>query len=168
MVHAVGLGTAQLIEAAHGVQGRDLLLNGVGDAVLGQQLADRAVLAFGAGAVVAEDVDHDRVIPHPQALELIDHLPHLGIHMLHKAGVDLHQPQLERALGHRNAVPGGHGGGAGRQFGVGGNPAELLLARKHPLAVGIPAGVELALIFIRPLLGGGSGALDCWAPSFRS
>ena len=36
---------------------RDLLLDGVRDAVLRQQLADRAVLAFGAGAVVAEDVD---------------------------------------------------------------------------------------------------------------
>ena len=41
---------------------RNLLLDGVGDLVLREQFADAAVLAFGAGAVVAEDIEDDRVV----------------------------------------------------------------------------------------------------------
>ena len=67
VVHAVGLGAAERVEAADLVERRDLLLDGVRNAVLREQFADRAVLAFGAGAVVAEDVDHDRVVAYARA-----------------------------------------------------------------------------------------------------
>ena len=40
----------------------------------------------------------------------------------------------------------------GVSFGVGRNPAELLLAREHALAIGVPAVVELALVLVGPLL----------------
>ena len=152
VVHAVGLGTAQRVQAAQLVECRDLLLDGVGDAVLRQQLADGAVLAFGAGAVVAEDVDHDRVVAYPEAIELVDQLAGLRVHVLDEARVDFHQPELERPLGLRNAGPRRHVRRARRELRIGRNPAELLLAREHALAVGIPTGVELALVLAGPLL----------------
>ncbi len=134
------------------VECRDLLLDGVGDAVLRQQLADRAILPFGAGAVVAEDVDHDRVVTDPEPIELVDQPAGLRVHVLDEARVDFHQAQLERPLGLRNAGPGRHVGRARRELRIGRNPAELLLAREHAFAVGIPAGVELALVLAGPFL----------------
>ena len=46
----------------------------------------------------------------------------------------------------------GHGIGARRQFGVGGNPAQLLLALEDALAQRVPAVVELAFVLVRPFL----------------
>ena len=71
---------------------------GIRDSVLRQQFADRAVLAFGAGAVVAEDVDDDRVVANAEAVELVDQLAGLHVDVLDEAGEDFHQPALERAL----------------------------------------------------------------------
>ncbi len=66
------------------------------------------LLAFGARAVVAEDVDDDRVVADAEAVQLVDHLADLGVDVLDEAGEDLHQPQLERTLRLRDAVPRGH------------------------------------------------------------
>ena len=44
------------------IGGLDLLLRGVGQRVLRQQLVDGAVEALRGGAVVAQDVDHQRVV----------------------------------------------------------------------------------------------------------
>ena len=102
VVHVVDLRAAERVEAAELVQRLDLLLDGVGDLVLRQQLADAAVLAFGARAVVAQDVEDDRVVADAEAVELVDHLADLRVDVLDEAGEDLHQPPLERPL----ALPG--------------------------------------------------------------
>ena len=62
MVHAVGLGSAQRIESADFVERFEMLGDRVGNLVLGEQLADRAVLPLRARPVVAPDVQHDRVV----------------------------------------------------------------------------------------------------------
>ena len=112
----------------------------------------RAVLAFGAGAVVAEDVDDDRVVAEAQLIEFVDQLADLSVDVLDEAGEDLHQAPLERALGLGDAVPRGHGVGARRELRVGRDPAQLLLAREDALAIRVPAVVELALVLVGPLL----------------
>ena len=152
VVHAVGLGAAERVEAADLLQRRQLLLDRVRNAVLRQQFADRAVLAFGAGAVVAEDVDHDRVVADALALELVDHLAGLHVDVFDEAGIDLHQPALERTLRLGDAAPRRHRLGARREDRVGRDPAQLLLPREHALAVGVPAVVELALVLVGPFL----------------
>ena len=95
VVHVVDLGPAECVEPAERVQRFDLLLNRVGDLVLGQQLTDAAVLTFGARPVVAPDVEDDRVIADAERVEPVDDLADLGIHMLDEAGKDFHQPPLE-------------------------------------------------------------------------
>ena len=73
--------------------------------------------------------------------------------MFAETGVDFHEPQLKGAFGFGDAVPCGHGRGARGQFGVGGNPAELFLAGKDFFTELVPALVELAFVFVGPLLG---------------
>ena len=70
-----------------------------------------------------------------------------------EAGEHLHHPAVQppRRLGQR--LPVGDVGVVPRQLGVGGHDAQLLLPREGPLAVGVPAVVELALVPVRPLLG---------------
>ena len=112
----------------------------------------RALLAFGAGAVVAPDVEDDGVVAHAELVELVDQLADLRIDVFDEAREDFHQPQLERPLGLGDAVPCRHGVGARRQFGVGRNPAQLLLAGEDALAQLVPALVELAFVFVGPFL----------------
>ena len=102
VIHVVHLGPAERVEAADPVQGIELLIDGVGNLVLRQQLADGAVLALGARTVVSEDVEHDGVVADAEAVEFVDHLADLGIDMFDEPGEHLHQPALEGALG----VPG--------------------------------------------------------------
>src|SRR5271166_6550655 len=55
MVHIISFGCTKGVEAADLVERGELLLDRVRDLILSEQLADGAVLAFGARAVVAED-----------------------------------------------------------------------------------------------------------------
>jgi hypothetical protein len=70
VVHVVGLVGADGIQPADLVQCGNLLVDRVRDVVLRQQFADRTALAFGARAVVAEDVHDDRVVALAEALQL--------------------------------------------------------------------------------------------------
>ena len=143
--------TAEGIEAAHPVQRRDLLLDGVGDLVLRQQLADRAVLALGARAVVAEDVENRaccRACPRARVRR------------------SPCRPGRRHARRTRRRLPSAAAGtaarsrgccprrpcvaGARRQLGVGGNPAELLLAREDSLAHARPSRRRTCLCTCRP------------------
>ena len=152
VIHVVGLRAAEGIQAAEFVEGRELLLDRVGDAILGEQFADGAVLALGAGAVVAEDVDDDRIVADAEAIEFIDHLAGLRIDVLDKAGKDFHQAALEGAFRFGDAVPTGHRFVAQRKLRVGRDPAHIFLPLENALAVGVPAIVELAFVLVRPLL----------------
>jgi hypothetical protein len=105
VVHAVGLGRAQCVETADLLERSELLFDGIRDSILCEQLADRAVLAFRAGAIVAEDVDDNRVVANAEAVEFVDQLAGLDVNMLDKARENLHQAALEWALLRRDAVP---------------------------------------------------------------
>ena len=140
-------------KSAERVHRRDLLLDRVRDVVLGEQLADAPLLALGARAVVAPDVEDDRVVADAELLEPVDELADLRVGVLDETGEHLHQPPLERPLRLGDAVPRGHRVGSRRQLRVGRNPAELLLPGEDPFAELVPAVVELALCTCRPIPG---------------
>ena len=75
VILVVGLGRAEHVQAAKFVERRDVLRDGGGNAVLRQQLADRAVLALRRGAVVAPDVEDQRVVAVAERLDFIDSRP---------------------------------------------------------------------------------------------
>ena len=72
--------------------------------------------------------------------------------VLRVAGVDLHLAGVERLERVGEVVPSREGRVAGRQLGVGGNHAEVLLASERLLAKLVPALVELALVLVGPFL----------------
>ena len=152
MIHIVDLGPAERIQTTQFVQRLKLLLNRVGNLVLRQQLADAAVLAFGAGTVVAEDIDHDRIIANALAVQFVDHLAGLGIDMFHEACEHLHQTPLKRPLRLGNAVPSRHALGSRRKLRTRRDPAQLLLTFEGALAQSIPAVVKPAFVLVGPFL----------------
>ena len=163
VVHVVGLGRAERIQAAQGVEGGKLILDSGGNSVLRQQFTDAAALAFGAGAVVAEDVDHHRVVGNTLAVQFVEDAVDLDVDVFEEAGEHLHEAPLEGPLLLGDVRPALHGVRARRQLGVGGYPPGGLLPGEDPFAVGVPAVVEGALILIGPFPGdvvgsvGGSG-----------
>ena len=152
VIHAVGLGRAQRVETADLLQRGELLFDRVRDSILREQFADRAVLAFRTGTVVTEDVDDNRVVANAETVKFIDQLAGLDVDVLDETRENLHQAGLERTLCLRDAVPRRHVVGTRREFGIGRNPAKLLLTRKHPLAIDIPAVVEFAFVLVSPFL----------------
>ena len=83
----------------------DMVFDFAGQAIFGQQPANRPVLAFRAGAVIAPDVEDQSVVAHAKPVQLAEQTPCPGAGMLHEAREDLHEPPLERPLGIRNAIP---------------------------------------------------------------
>ena len=152
MVDGVGLGPAESIEASDLLERRELLLDRGGDAVVGGQLADRAVLTLRRWTVVAPDVEDQRVLA-VELVELVDDPPDLSVTVLTETGQHLHQARLERFLVLGDAVPGRHLLMRRRELRLGGNPAFLLGALEHALTIGVPTVVELALVPVSPFLG---------------
>ena len=128
-----------------------LLFDGVRDVVLGEQFADASLLAFGARAVVAPDVEDDGVLADTELFQPVHELADLRVGVLDETGEHLHQPPLEGPLRFGNAVPRRHRVGSRRQLRVRRDPAEFLLALEHALAVLVPAVVELPFVLVRPL-----------------
>ena len=83
----------------------ELLGDRVRNLVLGQQLADAAVLPFGARTVVAEDVEDERVVAQAELFEAVDQAADLRVGMLDEAGEHLHQAALERPFARRECCP---------------------------------------------------------------
>ena len=67
VIHVVGLGRTEHVEAAECVERLDVLRHGGRNAVLREQLADGAVLAFRRGAVVSPDVEDQGVVSRSRA-----------------------------------------------------------------------------------------------------
>ena len=123
-----------------------------GRAVQDDELVEAAVRrAFRRGAVVADDVVDERVLEDPEVAERIDQPADVVVGVLEEPGVDLHLPCEHGLQVVRHVLPGGDLRGTIRELRVGRNHAQFLLARKRPLAERIPAVVELALVFVRPL-----------------
>ena len=86
---------------------RELLLGGQRDAVLHRELVERAgERAFHAGAVVAVDVDHQRVVQLAHLLDRGDHPAHVPVGVLAVPRVDLHLPRVEGLLVLGQGIPG--------------------------------------------------------------
>ena len=131
----------------------ELHLVGERDAVLHRQLVERAGdRAFHAGAVVAPDPQDQRVVELAQLLDRVDHPTDVVVGVLGVPGVHLHLARVERLQLVGNVVPRRERLVAGRELGVGGNDAELLLARERLLAEPVPSLVELPLVLVGPLL----------------
>ncbi len=152
MIHVVGLRRAERIEPAQFLQGFKVLGDLGRNPVLREFLADGAVQAFGGGAVVAPDVEDERVVQFPLPLDFINDPSRVVVGVLGEAGEDFHEAALERSFILGDRFPGGHGGGTRRELGVLWNPALLLGALEDALAVRVPAVVELVLVFVGPLL----------------
>ncbi|CKT39685.1 Uncharacterised protein [Mycobacterium tuberculosis] len=85
----VGLRPAELVEPV-GHEPRRL---DVGQAVEVQHLVVGAVdRALGRGAVVVDDVEHQRVVEHTEALQAVDEPADVVVGVFQKARVDLHLP----------------------------------------------------------------------------
>ena len=157
VIHVVGLGRAEHLEAAEAVERRDLLLRGGGNTVLREQLADRAVLALGRSPVVAPDVEDQGVLTVAEPVDLVDEAADLNIHVLGEAREYFHQAALERFLVFGDRIPRGKVGRPRGQLRALRNPAHLLGALVGALAVLVPAVVELALVLVGPLPSGPDG-----------
>ena len=98
MVHGVGLGRAEHVEPAELLERRHMLTNGAGNAVLRQEFADRAVLALRRGAVIAPDVEDQRIVAIAEPVDLVDDPAGLDIDVFGEAGRHFHQAALEGPL----------------------------------------------------------------------
>ena len=150
MIHIVGLRGTERGESAEFFERGELLFDGVGDVVLREQLADRSLLALGGRSVVAPDVEDERVVTQVAIFESLHQAPDLHVGVLDETGEELHAAALEGALVFRDVGPGGHRLIARGEHGTGWDDAHFELALVHALAVGVPAVIELAFVFVRP------------------
>ncbi len=111
--------------------------------------AGRAALR--ARAVVRDDHDQG-VVELPLLLEVVEQATEVVVGMAQEAGEDLHVAAVQPACVGRERRPVGDVRVVAGQLRVGRQDPELLLARERPLAVGVPAVIELAGVPVRPLL----------------
>ena len=141
------------LQAAVLLDERELLLGRERDAVLHRQLVERAGdRALHAGAVVAIDVDHQRVVQLAHLLHRIDHPARVPVGVLAIPRVYLHLPRIQPLLVFRKRIPGGERGMTRGQLRISRDHAQLLLPLERLFPVGVPAAVELPLVSGRPLL----------------
>ena len=107
--------------------------------------------SLGRGAIVADDHVDQRVVQHLEVGERVDQPADVVVGVLEEAGVDLHLAGEDRLHVVGRVVPGRDLVRPGGELRVGGDHAELLLARERLLAKRVPALVELALVLRRPL-----------------
>ena len=107
--------------------------------------------ALGTRSVVRES-DDQRVVEGVDAPEKVEQAADLKIGVLQEAGIDLHHPRVDGPLIRRAFVPRLDVRIVARQFGIGWDHAEFLLAGKDRLSVDVPAIVELPLVLVRPFL----------------
>ena len=104
--------------------------------------------AFGAGAVVAGDVEDQRVVELTHVLDRLDDPARLVVGHVEVGGEDLGLAGEELLLLGREILPILDVGGLLRQLGVRRDDAELLLLLEDPLADHVPALVEAALLLV--------------------
>ena len=156
-VHRVRPGGREVVEVlrpAELVDHLQVVLPLLREAVEEQVLVDRAFDApLGAGAVVAGDVDEDRVVGAGQLLHGVDDPAHVVIDVRAVGGEHLHHPGVEPLLVGVERVPRRQARRPRRELRAGRDDAELLLPLERLLAVLVPAHVELALELVDPLRG---------------
>ena len=109
------------------------------------------MLAFGAGAVVADDVEDERVLAQAALFQAVHDAADLHVGVFDEAGEEFHATALEGTLVFRDVRPGGHRFIAWGELGAGRDDAHFELTFVDAFAIGVPAVVELAFVFVRPL-----------------
>ena len=112
--------------------------------------ADHA--ALGARAVVADDVDEQRVVQLAQILDRLHEPADLVVGVLGECGEYFHLPREEPLLVGGERVPILDVLRLGRELGVLRERCPAFSAARRFLAVLVPAAVELALVLLDPLL----------------
>ena len=144
----IGLGRTPGVVDLHLLRDRD-----IENAVVGGHLVRRADGgAFGAGAVVAADVDDQRVVELAHVLDGLDHPADLMVGVGNVGGEHLRLPREQLLLVGGQRVPLRQVVGPGRELRVRRDHAEPLLVGEDLLAQFVPAHVELALELVDPLL----------------
>ena len=148
-VVVVGVRSAELVDLAlHELDRLDR-----GHAVQHRHLVEAAVQrSFGRGAVVADDVEDQRVIEYLQILQRIDQPSDVVVGVLEKRRIDLHLPGQDRLQLLRHLVPGRNFLGPLGELGIARDDPELLLPGEDLLAQLVPALIELALVLVDPFL----------------
>ena len=133
-----------LVGAPDVVEVLELLLDGRIDAIEHRDFVGRADhRPFGAGAVVALDVDDQRVVELAQVLHRLDHPADLMVGVGDVGREDIHLAEKQLLLVGRKLVPLLEEVlRPRRELGVGRNHAELLLVLEDLLAQLVPALVE--------------------------
>ncbi len=108
--------------------------------------------ALGARAVVADDVEEQRVLQRADLLELRHEPADLGVGVLGEPGEGFHLALEELLLLRAHVVPRGNLLRTRRELGVSRNHAQLFLPREGFLAKLVPAAAELALVLCDPFL----------------
>ncbi len=104
------------------------------------QLVERAgERALHAGAVVAPDVDHERVVELAHLRRSRRSRGRRSVGVLREAGVDLHLARVDALLVLGRESQAGNASGRGCQLRVGRDDAELLLPRERLLAAACPS-----------------------------
>ena len=121
-----------LIRAPERVRQSSWALTGTGNAVEGGELVRRAVeRTFGAGTVVAADVDDQRVVELAHVVDGLNHAADLVVGVGEVGGVNVRLPDEQPLLVRREIVPLGRSFGHGVNLRVLGNDAEPLLIGKY-------------------------------------
>ena len=131
-----------------------LLLGVELDAVEEGHLVERAgERPFHAGAVVAPDVQDERVVEVTHLLDRVEQAADVPVGVLGEAREDLHLARVQLLLGVVERVPGRKQLRPLSEYRVLRDDPELLLTLERLLAVRVPAAVELALVPVGPLPG---------------
>ena len=116
-------------------------------------LVERALEGpLGAGAVVAADVDNQRVVDFPFVLDFLNDPADLMIGIGYVGGKHLGLMRIELLLDQRKGVPLRQDIRPRRELGTRRNDAEPLLVDENLLAQLLPAHVELAFVLLDPFL----------------
>ena len=129
------------------------LVVGPDDAVQRHHLVVRALgPALGARAVVADDVEENRVVELAERLELRGEAPDFVVGVLGEAGEGFHLALEQALLVGAHVVPGRYFLRPRRQLRIRRDHAHCLLPRVGLLAELVPAAAELALVLRDPFL----------------
>ena len=134
------------------VHPRRQVVERLGDAVPVAELVHDAVqAALGRGAVVAGDVDDERVVELTGLLDGLDDATDLVVGVLDRRAEDLHPAGTDHLVGVGDVVPRRQRRRAWGELGVGRDDPQLLLPRQGPVAERVVAVVELAAVALDEL-----------------
>ena len=139
----------------------DLLVHRYLEAVVAQNLGDRAKQAFGRRPIIGIDVEDQGVVELTESFKFVEHLAVLMVGVFGETGVDLHQPGLEPPVLLGYVVPSLHRVVDGSQLRMVRDPPRRTLRCVDAISQHFPTVVERPGIFVGPLLGDVMRSVHC-------